>query len=65
MFSIAAIEISALRPARGVTWHQRIVTTAIFKEPVHIRVALCKLNLDGDHQADLTVHGGDFKAVYC
>ncbi|MGO8984713.1 MAG: hypothetical protein ACLQFM_07990 [Terriglobales bacterium] len=41
------------------------MTTAIFEEPVHIRVALCKLNLDGDHQADLTVHGGDFKAVYC
>src|SRR5215471_13917479 len=29
------------------------------------RVALRKLNLDGDGQADLTVHGGDAKAVYC
>lgn len=29
------------------------------------RVALRKLNLDGDRQADLTVHGGEFKAVYC
>jgi MOSC domain-containing protein YiiM len=28
-------------------------------------VALRKLNLDGDRQADLTVHGGEFKAVYC
>jgi len=24
-----------------------------------------KLNLEGDRQADLTVHGGQFKAVYC
>src|ERR1700678_1313409 len=41
------------------------VTTAIYKEPVTGRVALRKLNLDGDRQADLTVHGGEFKAVYC
>jgi MOSC domain-containing protein YiiM len=50
---------------REVTWHGRNVTTAIYKEPVHSRVALRKLNLDGDHQADLTVHGGEYKAVYC
>jgi MOSC domain-containing protein YiiM len=48
-----------------VSWHGRIVTTAIFKEPVGGRVALRKLNLDGDRQADLTVHGGEHKAVYC
>jgi len=42
-----------------------MVTTAIFKEPVGGRVALRKLNLDGDRQADLTVHGGEHKAVYC
>jgi MOSC domain-containing protein YiiM len=39
--------------------------TAIYKEPVHGRVALRKLNLDGDRQADLNVHGGEYKAVYC
>jgi MOSC domain-containing protein YiiM len=50
---------------REVEWHGRIVTTGIFKEPVRGRVALRKLNLDGDRQADLTVHGGAFKAVYC
>ncbi len=50
---------------REVSWHQRIVTTGIFKEPVKGRVALRKLNLDGDRQADLTVHGGEHKAVYC
>jgi MOSC domain-containing protein YiiM len=50
---------------REVSWHGRVVTTAIFKEPVRGRVALRKLNLDGDRQADLTVHGGEHKAVYC
>src|SRR6202166_2318655 len=50
---------------REVRWHGRIVTTAIFKEPAGDRVALRKLNLDGDRQADLTVHGGEHKAVYC
>jgi MOSC domain-containing protein YiiM len=41
------------------------VTTAIYKQPVEERVALRKLNLDGDRQADLSVHGGEQKAVYC
>jgi MOSC domain-containing protein YiiM len=50
---------------REVTWHGRLVTTAIFKQPVAGRVPLRKLNLDGDRQADLTVHGGEHKAVYC
>lgn len=50
---------------REVTWHDIRVTTGIFKEPVAGRIALRKLNLDGDRQADLTVHGGEFKAVYC
>jgi len=50
---------------REVSWHGRIVTTGIFKEPVGGRVALRKLNLEGDRQADLTVHGGEHKAVYC
>ena len=50
---------------REVEWHGRVVTTSIFKEPVAGRVALRKLNLDGDRQADLTVHGGEYKAVYC
>jgi len=50
---------------REVEWHGRTVVTGIFKEPVGGRVALRKLNLDGDRQADLTVHGGEAKAVYC
>ena len=50
---------------REVTWRGMKVTTGIFKHPVEGRVALRKLNLDGDRQADLTVHGGENKAVYC
>ncbi len=50
---------------REVTWHGASVTTGIFKEPVTRRIALRKLNLEGDGQADLTVHGGEYKAVYC
>lgn len=50
---------------REVTWHGRRVTTGIYKLPVQGRVALRRLNLDGDRQADLSVHGGEYKAVYC
>ena len=40
------------------------VSTGIFKEPISGRVMLRTLNLDGDRQADLSVHGGPSKAVY-
>ena len=40
------------------------VSTGIFKQPVAGRVMLRTLNLDGDRQADLSVHGGPSKAVY-
>ena len=50
---------------REVMWHGRPVTTRIFKQPISSRVALRKLNLEGDGQADLSVHGGEHKAVYC
>jgi len=50
---------------REVTWRGSKTTTAIYKQPVEGRVVLRKLNLDGDRQADLTVHGGEYKAVYC
>jgi MOSC domain-containing protein YiiM len=49
---------------REVNWHGQNVTTGIFKQPVSGRVALRRLNLDGDCQADLTAHGGEYKAVY-
>ena len=41
-----------------------MVSTAIFKEPVEGPVRVARLNLDGDGQADLTVHGGPTKAIY-
>ena len=40
------------------------VSTGIFKEPVAGRVRMRTLNLDGDRQSDLSVHGGPQKAVY-
>lgn len=50
--------------SREVNWKGRTVSTGIFKEPVNTRVMVRSLNLDGDGQADLTVHGGADKAVY-
>jgi MOSC domain-containing protein YiiM len=47
-----------------VIWQGKLVATGIFKEPVSAPVMLRTLNLDGDRQADLTVHGGASKAVY-
>jgi MOSC domain-containing protein YiiM len=49
---------------RKVTWQGKVVTTGIFKEPVNAPVMMRTLNLEGDQQADLTVHGGVNKAVY-
>jgi MOSC domain-containing protein YiiM len=50
---------------REVSWRGGTVTTSIFKEPVQGRVSLRTLNLEGDRQSDLSVHGGQAKAVYC
>ena len=49
---------------RKVLFNGQTITTAIFKDPVKGPIMLRKLNLDGDKQADLTVHGGVDKAVY-
>jgi MOSC domain-containing protein YiiM len=49
---------------RGVVWNGHSVSTGIFKEPVLGRVKVRTLGLEGDRQADLTVHGGPDKAVY-
>jgi MOSC domain-containing protein YiiM len=49
---------------REVIFKGEVVTTGIFKEPAKGRVKLKTLNLDGDRQADLTVHGGIDKAIY-
>jgi MOSC domain-containing protein YiiM len=57
------VSVNVGRP-RLVNWQGRTVSTGIFKDPVDGAVALRTLNLDGDRQADLTVHGGKSKAVY-
>lgn len=49
---------------REVLWKGMTVQTRIFKQPVEGPVRISKLNLAGDGQADLTVHGGEEKAVY-
>jgi MOSC domain-containing protein YiiM len=49
---------------RDVEWRGQSVTTGIFKEPVAGPTTVRTLNLDGDAQADLEVHGGVDKAVY-
>ncbi|HLJ85672.1 MAG TPA: MOSC domain-containing protein [Candidatus Angelobacter sp.] len=48
-----------------IPWRGTHVVTGIFKQPVSGRIPLRKLNLEGDGQADLSVHGGEFKAAYC
>jgi MOSC domain-containing protein YiiM len=49
---------------REVAWRGRAVQTSIFKATVSRRVRVGRLNLEGDQQADLSVHGGPDKAVY-
>ena len=49
---------------REVKWRGKATTTSIFKAPVAGRVRVGRLNVEGDRQSDLTVHGGAEKAVY-
>ncbi|WP_026073137.1 MOSC domain-containing protein [Nodosilinea nodulosa] len=49
---------------RDVIWKGKTIKTGIFKDPISARVMVRSLNLDGDGQADLTVHGGADKAIY-
>lgn len=57
------LSIQVGRP-RQVTWRRRTLTTGIYKDRVEGRIILRRHNLDGDEQADLSVHGGWDKAVY-
>lgn len=57
------VSINLGRP-RQVRWRGKTVRTSIFKEPVSGPVRVHRLNLEGDEQADLSVHGGAEKAVY-
>jgi len=57
------VSLNVGRP-REVESAGRTVSTSIFKSPIAGRVAVRRLNVDGDQQADLSVHGGVYKAVY-
>jgi len=57
------LSVNVGRP-RAVMQDGDAVLTGIFKDPVKGRVILRTLNLDGDGQADLSVHGGPTKAIY-
>lgn len=49
---------------RTVMLNGEAVSTGIFKSPVRKRIHMGALDLEGDQQADLSVHGGRDKAVY-
>lgn len=49
---------------RNMVWNDHSVSTGILKEPIAGRVRVRTLGVEGDRQADLTVHGGPEKAVY-
>ena len=60
----ATIESICVGKPKTVHHDGKAVSTGIFKSPVDHRVAVGLLNIDGDGQADLSVHGGRDKAVY-
>ena len=62
--SLLRVESVNVGQPREVLWKRRRVLTGLFKEQVSGRVAIRRLNLDGDRQADLRVHGGPDMAVY-
>jgi MOSC domain-containing protein YiiM len=47
-----------------VKWQSKEVLTSIYKSPISGPVMVRRENIDGDRQADLTVHGGIDKAIY-
>jgi MOSC domain-containing protein YiiM len=60
---VKLISLNVARPQLTV-YRGATINTGIFKKPVSGRIKLGTLNLNGDQQADLTVHGGPYKAVY-
>jgi MOSC domain-containing protein YiiM len=58
---IVSVNVGLPRP---VSWRGRRIMTGIYKDPIEGRVQVRRTNLDGDRQADLSVHGGPDKAVY-
>jgi MOSC domain-containing protein YiiM len=63
MPAVKLISLNVARP-RLTVYRGTTINTGIFKKPVSGRIILRNLNLEGDQQADLSVHGGPYKAVY-
>jgi MOSC domain-containing protein YiiM len=61
MMKILSVNLG--RP-REIFHEGRMIRTGIFKAPIAGRVRVNALNIEGDEQADLSVHGGASKAVY-
>jgi MOSC domain-containing protein YiiM len=61
--TMRVLSINVARPRIILSKGQRI-STGIYKQPIERPVMLRRLNLDGDRQADMRVHGGPAKAVY-
>ena len=57
------ISINVSQP-KTINYQDNAIVTGIFKTPINGTVKLTKLNLEGDGQADLKVHGGVNKAIY-
>jgi MOSC domain-containing protein YiiM len=49
---------------RNVPWQGKTVFTSVFKDPIRGPRRVCRLNVDGDAQGDLTGHGGEQRAVF-
>jgi MOSC domain-containing protein YiiM len=60
---VRILSVNVGRP-RLIQTGQRTISTAIWKSPVEGRVRVRGVNLDGDDQADRSLHGGPDKAVY-
>jgi MOSC domain-containing protein YiiM len=58
---LISVNVSMPKP---ISYQGRTVLTGIFKQPVQERLHAGRLKLDGDQQADLSVHGGPHQAVY-
>jgi MOSC domain-containing protein YiiM len=63
MSELRVVSVNVGRP-RLVLWKGTQVSTGIFKTPVEGAIEVKRLNLHGDRQADLSVHGGPNKAIY-
>jgi len=61
--TLSIISINVGLP-REVAYQGKTVTTSIYKSPVSGRIRVTALNVEGDRQSDLSVHGGVDKAVY-